>query len=130
MTNKQIQAQKNALPRHQGCWLDMTDDQKQTHRELECREMINSILVYNVRPGETEHWSSDANKMISIEDYLYNNQYLQCYINGKEYYHIGGERVRELIREQIADYGKCEVGYAGTLEGVSYNYCKWEDEQD
>lgn len=106
MTRKQIETIKSTLPRFE----KMTEEQIQTCRELYCRGMINSILIYGGKPRK--------------ENGEY-NKYLKSYVN-----ELGKDKVDELIGEQEEDFSKAIVGYAGTdNEGVSYNYCRWADEQ-
>lgn len=52
------------------------------------------------------------------------NKYLKSYVD-----EIGIQRARELWDEQVADYRKAKVGFAGyDSENVSYNYCHWADD--
>lgn len=130
MTNKQIEAARQALPNYLGCWHDMSDEQKQLDRELSCRGMINTIMIYGCKPGIQEQWDSEQKKMVSAEEYIFNDKYLKDYIEpGRGCYseqrYIGAERVKELISEQWHDFQQCKVGYAG--EG--YNYCFWPDDE-
>lgn len=105
MTRKQIEAIKSTLPRFE----ERTEEQKQTYKELSCRKMINSILIYS---GEPRKENGEYDK------------YLKDYVN-----ELGKNKVDELIDEQEEDFSKAIVGYAGTdNEGVSYNYCRWADE--
>lgn len=133
MTEKQIEKMKQSLPFG---FRDMTEEQKKTYHELQCREMINSILIYNVRPGQNEIWNSWKKNYTGvvewIMDYGKDGKYLTPYINEKNKFgYLGEKRVKELIREQLNDYENCEVGYAGhDHEGCYYNYCKWADEQE
>jgi hypothetical protein len=106
MTRKQIESIKSTLPRFE----EKTEEQKKTYKELFCREMINSILIYGGKPRK--------------ENGEY-GKYLQDYVN-----ELGKDKVDELIDEQEEEFSKAIVGYAGTdNEGLSYNYCRWADEQ-
>lgn len=106
MTRKQIESIKSTLPRFE----ERTEEQKKTYKELFCREMINSILIYGDKPRK-ENGEYD--------------KYLQDYVN-----ELGKDKVDELIDEQEEDFSKAIVGYSGTdNDGLSYNYCRWADEQ-
>ena len=130
MTRNQIEAAQKTLPNYIGCWHDMTAEQKQLNRELECRDMINTIMTYHCEPGRQQQWSSELGQTVSTEEYIFNNKYLKKYIEPHTGYYadqeyIGAERVKELISEQWHDFQQCEVGYAG--EG--YNFCHWPDDK-
>ena len=130
MTNKQIEAARQTLPNYLGCWHDMSDEQKQLDRELSCRGMINTIMTYDCKPGQKEQWDSKQKKMVSAEEFIFNDKYLKDFIEPETGYYseqryIGAERVKELISEQWHDFQQCKVGYAG--EG--YNYCFWPDDE-
>lgn len=107
MTGKQIRAAKNTLPsfRKYDSW---STAQKKLDRELMCREMINSILIYGGKPRSE-----------------YNRRYMDSY--RKE---LGEKRVEELIREQEEDFAKAKVvhGVYTDHEGCTYNSCKWADD--
>ncbi len=83
----------------------LTKEQEQLHRELDCREMINSCLCYST-------------------DFI-NSHYKDDYIKD-----LGEQRVIELYNEQKKDFEKAivihDVGQDG--EGNSYNSIQWEDE--
>ena len=130
MTNKQIEAARQTLPNYLGCWHDMSDEQKQLDRELSCRGMINTIMTYDCKPGQKEQWDSKQKKMVSAEEFIFNDKYLKDFIEPDTGYYseqryIGAERVKEIISEQWHDFQQCKVGYAG--EG--YNYCFWPDDE-
>lgn len=106
MTRKEIEKIKNEIPRFEnGIPCKLTKEQKQLHRELDCREMINSCLCYGHSFIES-HYSSPY-----IEE-------------------LGMERVLELYNEQKADFDKAKVFHNvyEDGEGVSYNSIQWEDE--
>ena len=108
MTDKQIKAAKATLPQ----WKDgkapfLTPEQHQLNRELQCRDMINSILCYNGKEN------------------IMNNKYIHDYIND-----LGLDAVERLCDEQIADFENAIVKegvYAS--EGVSYNSIIWADDK-
>lgn len=104
MTRKQLEAAKEAQRIAGTPWEDGV--------ELRCIAMMHSILIYDYIPEQVSMpFPSD-------------NRYLKDYV--KE---LGIERVRQLWEEQVADYRKAEVGFAGyDSEGCWYNYCKWADD--
>ena len=112
MTGREIEAARKQLPpRTQVPWKDWTEEQKQADRELNCREMINSILIYH-------------GKYSIQEDNFYDNKYLTDYVS-----QLGKETVARLCKEQLEDFSKAVVRYAGRDgEGVSYNSITWVDE--
>ncbi len=106
MTRKQIEKIKKEIPEFDnGIPCQLTLEQKQLHRELDCREMINSCLCYGY-------------------DFI-ESHYSKAYIKD-----LGIDRVKQLYNEQKADFDKAvvlhNVGEDG--EGNSYNSIKWEDE--
>ena len=106
MTGKEIENLKNKNPRFKdGIPCKLTKEQKQLHKELYCREMINSCLCYG-------------------QDFL-NSEYKDSYIE-----ELGKERVIELYNEQKEDFSKAKVLYNvhEDSEGCSYNSIIWADE--
>ena len=112
MTGREITAARKQLPSPtQVPWKDWTKEQKQADRELSCREMINSILCYDGKYG------------IQKDSVHYKN-YLADYVS-----QLGEETVDRLCKEQIEDFEKAVVRYAGTDgEGLSYKSITWADE--
>lgn len=109
MTDKQIKAAKATLPQ----WKNgkppiLTPEQNQLSRELQCRDMINSILCYKGKEN------------------LMNNEYIDDYIND-----LGHDIVQRLCDEQIADFEKATVkhGVHTDSEGISYNSIIWADDK-
>lgn len=126
MTEKQIEAlEKELNTKHYGnkCYMPenlimpWTREEEVIMQELQIRSMINSILIYGGDPTEGT-WKHD--------------QYLKPYYEGKNWRNKGyvtRERVNELIAEQKDSFSRATVGFAGyDGEGVSYNYCHWEDD--
>lgn len=106
MTGKQIEKIKNEIPRFKnGVPCKLTPEQKLLHRELDCREMINSCLIYG-------------------SNFL-GTRYSEPYIE-----ELGKERVLELYNEQKSDFDKAIVFHNvyKDSEGCIYNSIKWEDE--
>lgn len=106
MTEKEIKKLRKENPRfNNGLSCELTKEQKQLHRELDCREMINSCLCYNT-------------------DFL-NSRYKDDYIKD-----LGKQRVIELYNEQKEDFDKAIVIRSAYQddEGNSYNSIQWEDE--
>lgn len=106
MTGKQIEKKRNEIPQFEnGIPCKLTPEQKALHRELDCREMINSCLIYGTKFLETR----------------YSEKYIKK---------LGEKRVLELYNEQKADFDKAIVFHNvyEDSEGISYNSIKWEDE--
>ena len=95
----------------------MTKEDKIIEQELQVRDMINSILIYNgsVKEGDFNY-----------------NEYLRPYFEGNDWRNkelINKKRMQELINEQSDDFSRAITGYAGCdSESVSYKYCRWYDE--
>ena len=109
MTDKQIQAAKATLPQ----WVNgkapiLTPEQNQLRRELQCRDMINSILCYKGKEN------------------LMNNEYIADYIDD-----LGHDIVKRLCYEQIADFENATVKHNvhTDSEGISYNSIIWADDK-
>ena len=82
MTGKEIKKIRTEIPRFRnGVACNLTAEQKQLHRELDCREMINSCLCYGSNFLESR----------------YSEPYIQD---------LGRERVIEIYNEQKIDFDK------------------------
>ena len=106
MTEKEIKKLRKENPRfNNGFGRELTKEQEKLHRELDCREMINSCLCYST-------------------DFL-NSRYKDDYIKD-----LGEQRVIELYNEQKKDFEKAIVIHDvfQDSEGISYNSIQWEDE--
>ena len=103
MTGKQIKEARKSAPRFSG--QKLTDDQVKMHRELDCREMINSCLCYG--------------------SHFINSDYKDDYIKD-----LGEKRVVELYYEQLKDFEKSKVNYNvyEDGEGCTYNSIQWRDD--
>ena len=116
MTQREIDAAKKTLPSRFE-WKNWTEDQKQLDRELSCRDMINSCLVYDGIAGfwKEYEWRSGKDK-----------SYAAPYIR-----ELGLSRVQELVAEQEADFAKAKVfrDVFTDSEGVTYNSVRWGDEE-
>lgn len=81
-----------------------TDAEKREQSEIRCISMIHSILAY-------------AHKLDYTVDYVMSNRYLKRYID-----ELGEDNVKVLAAEEIEEFNKATVKYAGTdSEGNSYN---------
>mgnify|MGYP006331511939 CR=1 FL=1 len=106
MTDKEISKIRKEIPRFEnGVPCNLTLEEKQLHRELDCRDMINSCLCY----GQS----------------FINSHYSHPYIKD-----LGMERVLELYNEQKTDFDKAKVLYnvGEDGEGNTYHSIKWADE--
>ena len=81
--------------------------------ELSCRDMINSILAYNVPRTYT------AEQILEREEHSYHN-YLEDYVKK-----LGREKVLALIEEQKNDIKEIRRDVFTDSEGVSYNSIVW-----
>lgn len=114
MTGTQIQTAKNALPPYK----ERNEEQNLLSKELSCRDMINSIMIYgNINSPYDERTQTF-------------NHFLDSYVNEDGLYPLGTKRVLELIREQQKDFAKAKVRYNvyTDSEGCTYNSCLWEDD--
>ena len=108
MTDKEIKKIRDEIPQFEnGVPCKLTLEQKQLHRELDCRDMINSCLCYGQNFIESR----------------YSNPYIK---------ELGKERVLELYNEQKADFDKAKVLYnvGKDSEGTTYNSVRWADEME
>lgn len=106
MTGKEIKKIRKEIPGFRnGVACNLTAEQKQLHRELDCREMINSCLCYGSNFLESR----------------YSEPYIQD---------LGRERVLEIYNEQKINFDKAIVlhNVYEDGEGITYNSIKWEDE--
>lgn len=113
MTGRQIKEAKEMLPgRTQVPWREWTPEQQRLDRELSCREMINSILLYHGEDGLKR-------------DGFHYDVYLRSYVD-----ELGAETVDRLCEEQVADFRKAVVFENVFVdgEGLPYNAIKWADE--
>lgn len=108
MTGKEIDKLRNSLPKWEnGKPPVYTAEQEQLDRELWCREMINSILIYHGKNN------------------IMNDEYLQSHIE-----ELGIEKVEKLVKEQMEDFEQAVVlvDVSRDYEGLSYNSIVWADE--
>ena len=112
MTGKQIETAKRALP---GFWEPKNARQRRQEKELACREMINSCLVY----GSARY---DFSNPATGEFGRYAEDYVKS---------LGKKTVIRLYNEQVSDFSEAVVkhGVYTDGEGCSYNACIWKDEQ-
>lgn len=127
MTDKQIQAVKDRLNEkyygdepHLPCNLKQrwTKKDKQLDKELSCREMINSCLIYGDDPFR------------KIEKWWYGHGYCErSYMSDYED-ELGKERVKQLYEEQKFDISQATIhrGVHTDSEGLTYNSITWADE--
>ena len=116
MTRKEIEQAKKTLPPYG----ERNAAQKQLEKELRCREMINSIMVYH-----------GINAPFDEKKGIF-NKYLQSYAENArdEFYFLGAKRTIELVRKQQEDFAKAVVisDSFTDSEGCSYNTCIWADD--
>lgn len=112
MTGKQIEAAKKALPPR---YKDKTPEHLRESRELSCREMINSCLIYG--SARWDFYDPDTKQF---------GQYATQHVNT-----LGEETVIRLYNEQADDFSRAIVkhGVYSDHEGCTYNSCIWKDEQ-
>lgn len=111
MTGKQIEAAKKALPH----WLsDLTPEQSRQHKELSCREMINSCLIYGCASYD----------FFNPETQLF-GRYAKLFIDS-----LGEETIIRLYNEQAKDFSEAivEHGVYTDREDTTYNNCTWKDD--
>lgn len=111
MTRKEIKAANDSLPRP--FFKNWTEEQDRLYEELSCREMVNSCLCYGTLHN---FWGENS----------YGVNYSADYIRK-----LGVERVKEIVREQEADFARAVVlrNVFTDSEGLSYNSIVWADEQ-
>lgn len=109
MTDKEMKKVKDSLPE----WDKQNEAEKKLDRELACREMINSILIYGY--------------LDNTIDEIYEDKYLRNYKKD-----ISEERIKELIKEQQEDLKKSKINNSVYTddEGVTYNSVSWYDEDE
>lgn len=100
MNSKEIKELKRSLPnRTEVSYAEWSEEQKRLDKELSCREMIMSCLIYG--------------------DNIYKSRYIMDYTD-----ELGDQRVLELCKEQEKYFNeKCEVlhNVYTDSEGLSYN---------
>lgn len=114
MTRKQISAAEQTLPPYR----ERSAEQVTLAKELRCRNMINSLMIY----GNINSPYNEQTKEF--------NFYLHDYVSGDEFSFLGTKRVLELVREQQEDFKKAKVknNVYVDCEGCSYNSCTWADD--
>ena len=114
MTRKQMNEAKKTLPPVMN-YAEWTDEQKKLDRELMCREMINSILIYQ-----------GINAVTDKNSYNY-KEYLKHY--EKE---LGVKTLDRLISEQVEDFKQAETFWLPNsydFDGGPYKAIVWADEK-
>ena len=111
MTRKQIEAAKKTLPP----WGHRNPEHWRLDTELDCREMINSCLLYN---------SIDA-FWRECEWRFGDKSYAAPFVR-----ELGKARVQELVAEQEADFAEAIIRRCvyTDCEGLSYDSITWADE--
>ncbi len=106
MTDKEIKKLRDAFPRFEnGKPCELTSEQKNLHKELDCRDMINSCLCYGYNFLESD----------------YSKPYIK---------ELGKDKVLELYNEQKIDFDKSILfrNVYESKDGCVYNSIKWHDE--
>lgn len=120
MTQKQIDAARATLPSLCSVpWQNWTLEQKTLSVELDCRNMINSCLVYEgIKHGIALFYEEHPSG-------FFTESYAKRYICI-----IGADRVKELVDEQVKDFENATVfpNVSVDSENVVYNSVKWGDE--
>lgn len=98
-----------------GVFNEGTPEQKIRARELECIEMINSILAYDCKGY------SKAKDVLEYQKNAYHN-YLEDDIKK-----LGESKVLELIQGQIDSIDMVDESVFRDSEGLYYNSIKWKD---
>lgn len=118
MTQKEIDFAKNTLPSRFE-YRTWSEEQKRLDKELSCREMINSCLVYH---GERFGWDRFWEE---CEWRIGDKSYAAPYVRS-----LGKERVIQIFNEQLLDFRKAivrECVYTDS-EGLTYNSITWADD--
>ena len=123
MTRKQIDIAERKLVEQYHDYKTNTNfreptlEERLAYEELQCRKMINSILIYS--------YSADKGS------YSY-ERYLKPYIEGDHWhkYLLSEARVDELIAEQKDSLSRATIraNVYEDSEGCTYNSCVWADE--
>ena len=113
MTEKEIQRLKDTLPKGIDGWKNATKEQKQLDRELACREMINSCLIYG--SFNYDFYNEETKEF---------KEYSLSYVKD-----LGKRKVLKLIKEQKESFKKATVHHDvyTDFEGCTYNSCDWGD---
>jgi hypothetical protein len=113
MNGQQLEAEKKAL-REAGCgWVDGvfhkgTEQQQKREKELDCIDMINSIIAYG-------GFGFDANRILQNEKQSYHD-YLLPYCQ-----ELGEAKVLELIEGQLQSIVNVKHAVFEDGEGCTYN---------
>jgi hypothetical protein len=84
------------------------EEQVKINEEINCMDMIDSIICYNSRDL----------------DYILNDHYMESFIN-----RLGIERVKELIQGQIDEKPYIIKNVYTDCEGLTYNTLIFKDEE-
>lgn len=125
MTDKELHNAKEALRKEieangfgwQGNkYVQPTEEFKKKRKELDCVDMINSILAYNCMGYQ------NANDVLRYEEEESYKNYLKDYVDV-----LGRDRVLELIQGQIDSISYVKTDVFTDDEGLSYNSIQWKD---
>ena len=117
MTGKELKAIRQSIPRWKNGEKnpDLTPDDWKKHKELDCIEMINSILAYN--------WFGESAEQIMSDEENKHHNYLAEYV-----YLFGRDKVIELIQAQMDSIDSIKRNVHTDSEGLSYNAIIWVDD--
>lgn len=118
LTDKEADEIKNSLRERGIGWVNGvyhkgTPKEERLFDELECVDMINSILAYSLFTFKPKNLNSEAEQALK-------NRYLKTYIES-----LGSNRVLELIKGQISAISSIKQGVYTDSDGLSYNSIIW-----
>ena len=118
LTDKEVEEIRDSLREKGIGWVNGiyhvgTPEEESLFDELDCIDMINSILAYSSFTFKSENITSEAEQALK-------NSYLERY---KEI--LGSKRVLELIKGQISAISFIKQDVYTDSDGLSYNRIVW-----
>lgn len=118
LTDKEAEEIKNSLRERgigwaNGVYHKGTLEEERLFDELDCIDMINSILAYSPFTFKSENINNEAEQALK-------NRYLERYKES-----LGSNRVKELIKGQISAISSIKQNVYTDSDGLSYNRIVW-----
>lgn len=118
LTDKEVEEIRDSLRKKgigwvNGVYHEGTPEEERLFDELECIDMINSILAYSPFTFKSENLSSEAEQALK-------DRYLKKYIEI-----LGSNRVLGLIKGQIKAISFIKQDVYTDSDGLSYNRIVW-----
>lgn len=109
MSEKELKDLKKTIPCYVGCLKNMSEEQKRLEKEIQLREMVNSVYCYG--------YNVDL-------DYCLNNSYITDFLEEDKYYTFSLEELKKIVNSQLDyldNHCRIERDVYTDCDGFTYN---------